>query len=119
LSGADGWMFDGEDALGQVDTMSLDSQRNLKLAYAKDPLFLRVAEQVSVEMNRWSGGFLGREIIGDWRAQLDFTTKIFRVRGLHLADRHIRAADGGPMAASIVDLVLYVVNNYRVLAAAG
>jgi malate synthase len=29
LSGADGWMFDGEDALGQVQTMSLDNQRNL------------------------------------------------------------------------------------------
>jgi malate synthase len=27
LSGADGWMFDGEDALGQVDAMSLDNQR--------------------------------------------------------------------------------------------
>src|SRR5262245_15042972 len=25
LSGADGWMFDGEDALGQVSTMSLDN----------------------------------------------------------------------------------------------
>jgi malate synthase len=36
LSGADGWMFDGEDALGQVDTMSLDNQRNLKLALAGD-----------------------------------------------------------------------------------
>ena len=35
LSGADGWMFDGEDALGQVDTMSLDNQRNLQLAIAK------------------------------------------------------------------------------------
>src|SRR5690349_11767935 len=33
LSGADGWMFDGEDALGQVTTMSLDNQRNLKLAF--------------------------------------------------------------------------------------
>src|SRR4051812_34711570 len=29
LSGADGWMFDGEDALGQTSTMSLDNQRNL------------------------------------------------------------------------------------------
>src|SRR5262245_13888703 len=29
LSGADGWMFDGEDALGQISTMSLDHQRNL------------------------------------------------------------------------------------------
>jgi malate synthase len=31
LSGADGWMFDGEDALGQVVTMSLDNQRHLRL----------------------------------------------------------------------------------------
>ena len=37
LSGADGWMFDGEDALGQVSTMSLDNQRNLKLAIAPRP----------------------------------------------------------------------------------
>ena len=47
LSGADGWMFDGEDALGQVDTMSIDNQRNLQLAIAKDPRFLRVAEEVA------------------------------------------------------------------------
>jgi len=26
LSGADGWMFDGEDALGQINSMSLDNQ---------------------------------------------------------------------------------------------
>ena len=37
LSGADGWMFDGEDALGQMSTMSLDNQRNLKLAIDRDP----------------------------------------------------------------------------------
>ena len=42
LSGADGWMFDAEDALGQIDTMSLDNQRNLKLAFGKDPLFLQI-----------------------------------------------------------------------------
>jgi len=47
LSGADGWMFDGEDALGQIDTMSLDNQRNLKLAYARDPVFLAAAERVA------------------------------------------------------------------------
>ena len=47
LSGADGWMFDGEDALGQISTMSLDNQRNLKLAIAKDPVFLAAAEQVA------------------------------------------------------------------------
>ena len=51
LSGADGWMFDGEDALGQVETMSLENQRNLKLAIAADPRFIEVAEQVAGEMN--------------------------------------------------------------------
>ena len=115
LSGADGWMFDGEDALGQIKTMSLDNQRNLKLAIHKDPLFMEVAGQVFVEMNRWSMEFFGRNIINDWNEQLNFTTKIFRARGLHLDDRHIRDADGVAMAASIVDMTLYVTNNYRQL----
>jgi malate synthase len=113
LSGADGWMFDGEDALGQVSTMSLDNQRNLKIAIARDPLFLRVAEQVAAEMNDWSRGFFGRPIIGDWQEQLGFTTTIFRARGLHLDDRHVRMADGAGFSASIVDMVLYVVNNHH------
>ena len=52
LSGADGWMFDGEDALGQVSTMSLDNQRNLKLAMHRDPVFMKAAEEVAGEMNR-------------------------------------------------------------------
>jgi len=119
LSGADGWMFDGEDALGQVSVMSLDNQRNLKLAVARDPVFLRVAEQVAAEMNQWGRGFFGRPIIGDWREQLGFTTTIFRARGLHLDDRHVRLADGTGFSASIVDTVLYVVNNHRRLAEAG
>src|SRR5262245_22758591 len=95
LSGADGWMFDGEDALGQLSTMSLDNQRNLKLAIHRDAVFMGAAEQVAAEMNEWAKGFFGRPIIADWRAQLDFTTKIFRARGLHLDDRHVRRADGG------------------------
>ncbi len=119
LSGADGWMFDGEDALGQIASMSLDNQRNLKLAISKDPVFLKVAEQVAGEMNRWAEGFLGYPTIKDWKKQLDFTTKIFRCRGLHLDDRHIRDADGVALAASIADLCLYVVNNYKALQAAG
>ncbi len=119
LSGADGWMFDGEDALGQVQTMSLDNQRNLKLAIARDRLFLDVARQVAEEMNAWARGFFGREIIADWREQLDFTTVIFRCRGLHLDDRHVRRAGGAGFSASIVDLVLYVVNNHERLRAAG
>ena len=40
LSGADGWMFDGEDALGQVSTMSLDNQRSLAFRHQRDPVFL-------------------------------------------------------------------------------
>lgn len=119
LSGADGWMFDGEDALGQISTMSLDNQRNLKLAIQRDPVFLKVAEQVAGEMNRWAQSFFGRPTIGDWRKQLDFTTKIFRARGLHLDDRHVRHAGGASFSASIVDAVLYVVNNHRQLRDAG
>ena len=118
LSGADGWMFDGEDALGQITTMSLDNQRSLKLAIAAAPVFLQVAEQVSKEMNTWAQGFLGREIVSDWRQQLGFTTKIFRARGLHLDDRHLRV-NGQSLSASIVDLTLYVVQNYKALQTAG
>ena len=119
LSGADGWMFDGEDALGQVATMSLDNQRNLKLAIARAPAFLQVAERVANEMNEWAQGFLGRSIISDWREQLNFTTQIFRARGLHLDDRHVRLGDGSGFSASIVDLCLYVANNQQPLRQAG
>lgn len=119
LSGADGWMFDGEDALGQVETMALDNQRNLKLAIAQDPLFLEVAEEVAAEMNAWGQGFFGRPIIANWREQLGFTTKLFRCRGLHLDDRHVREAGGTGFSASIADLVLYVVTNHERLLAEG
>jgi isocitrate lyase len=119
LSGADGWMFDGEDALGQVTTMSLDNQRNLKLAIARDPVFLESCASVAAEMNEWAQGFFGHPIIEDWKRQLDFTTKMFRARGLHLDDRHVRSADGSGFSASIVDTVLYVVNNHEALRSAG
>ena len=119
LSGADGWMFDGEDALGQVTTMSLDNQRNLRLGIARAPEFLAAAERVAGEMNAWAEGFLERPIIGDWRAQLDFTTTIFRARGLHLDDRHVRMADGTGLSASIVDAALYVAANHAALRARG
>lgn len=119
LSGADGWMFDGEDALGQISTMSLDNQRNLKLAIHRDPVFMEVAEEVAAEMNTWAQSFFGRPIVDDWIAQLDFTTTIFRARGLHLDDRHVRQAGGAGFSASIVDTTLYVVNNQQQLRAAG
>jgi len=119
LSGADGWMFDGEDALGQISTMSLDNQRNLKLAIQRDPMFMKAAEQVAAEMNAWALDFFGRPIIADWRRQLDFTTKIFRPRGLHLDDRHIRQSPDHGFSASIVDTTLYIVNNFEALRQAG
>ena len=117
LSGADGWMFDGEDALGQISTMSLDNQRNLKLAISAEDIFLQAAEQVANEMNKWSVSFLGQETINDWQTQLDCTTKIFRARGLHLDDRHIRDVKGVALSASVVDVTTYVVNNYQNLQA--
>jgi len=119
LSGADGWMFDGEDALGQVDTMSLDNQRNLRLALGFDAQFLEVAESVAGEMNDWARGFFGREIVADWRRQLEFTTRLFRPRGLHLDDRHVRHAGGAGFSASIVDATLHAVHNHRALGAQG
>jgi len=112
-------MFDGEDALGQVDAMALDNQRNLRIAFAREPRFLDVAERVAGEMNTWADGFLGRPIIDDWQRQLDVTTRIFRARGLHLDDRDVRAADGSGFSASIVDVVLYVVANHVTLRADG
>jgi malate synthase len=119
LSGADGWMFDGEDALGQLSTMALDNQRNLALALRRDAVFLRAAESVAAEMNAWSDGFFGRQIVADWRRQLDFTTTIFRPRGLHLDDRHVRRADGFGFSASLVDAALFVTANHRALADRG
>ena len=112
LSGADGWMFDGEDALGQVQSMSLDNQRNLRLAVDRDPAFLAAAEGVAAEMNAWAQDFFDRRIVDDWRRQLEFTTLIFRARGLHLDDRHVRLADGSGFSASIVDAALFVAANH-------
>jgi len=119
LSGADGWMFDGEDALGQVTTMSLDNQRSLRMALHGEARFRDVAREVASEMNRWAADFFGHPIVDDWQEQLQFTTRMFRTRGLHLADRHVRCADGSPFSASIVDLCTYAVNNYDALDASG
>jgi malate synthase len=93
--------------------MSLDNQRNLKLAIHRDNVFMSTAENVATEMNAWAKGFFGKPTIDNWVKQLDFTTKIFRARGLHLEDRHIRSSSGGGFSASIVDATLFVVNNYK------
>ena len=115
LSGADGWMFDGEDALGQLSTMALDNQRNLRLAIARDPIFSSAAESVAQEMNAWAESFLRRRIIDEWRRQVDVTTIIFRARGLHLDDRHVRRSDGTGFSASIADTAEYLVLNQQTL----
>jgi malate synthase len=117
LSGADGWMFDGEDALGQVATMSLDNQRNLTLALSRAPLFMKVAAEVATEMNAWAAGALGKVIVHDPTAQLAHTVPLFRARGLHLDDRHVRWADGTGFSAAIVDAAIYVANNHGHLSA--
>jgi malate synthase len=70
-------------------------------------------------MNASAGPFLGRTIIDDWKAQLSFTTVIFRARGLHLDDRHIRRADGPGFSASIVDAAMFLVNNHARLRSEG
>ncbi len=119
LSGADGWMFDGEDALGQVDTMSLANFRNIKLAFAGDAQFHDVAQVVAGEMNNWAVDFHGREIISDWHEQLQVTTRIFRARGLHLDDRHIAHEDGHGYSASLADAALYLANNAETLRSQG
>jgi malate synthase len=80
---------------------------------------MTAAEGVAAEMNAWAEPFLGRRIIDDWKAQLAFTTVIFRARGLHLDDRHIRRADGGGFSASIVDATTFLVNNHARLRTEG
>jgi malate synthase len=70
-------------------------------------------------MNAWAQGFFQRPIVDDWTRQLDFTTKIFRARGLHLDDRHIRVKGGSGFSASIVDASMYIVNNHAALRRAG
>ena len=97
----------------QVATVPLDNQRNLKLAIQRDSVFMKTAENVAREMNDWGKAFFGKPIIDDWVKQLDFTTKIFRARGLHLEDRHIRPKAGGGFSASIVDATVFVVNNHK------
>src|SRR5688500_2050425 len=80
---------------------------------------MTAAECVAGEMNAWARGFLGRDIITAWRTQLDFTTRIFRARGLHLDDRHVEHATGESLSASIVDLALYVGGNHARLRGEG
>jgi malate synthase len=117
LSGAEYVLLDGEDSFSQLGTMSLEGQRNLKLAISKDPVFMKVAESVASEMMK-NGK---RPQDWNWRKLIDenYTTRIYRVRGLHLDDRHIEytTAAGKKIAlsATLADAVLFIVNNYKAL----
>ena len=68
LSGADGWMFDGEDALGPGRH---DVARQPAQPQAGDPprpaCSSSVAENVAGEMNAWAEGFFGKRIVDDWK----------------------------------------------------
>ncbi len=83
------------DALGQISTMSLDNQRNLKLAIHRDPLFMKVAETVAVEMDQWNKQFSGKTIINGLGQAAGFHHQKYSapVAGI-LDDRHVRLANG-------------------------
>ena len=113
-------MFDGEDALGQISTMSLDNQRNLKLAIHRDPVFLKVAEAGRRRDERVGARFLrARRSSPTGASSSTSRRRSSAPRGLHLDDRHVRHADGAGFSASIVDAALYVVNNHQRLRDAG
>ena len=91
LSGADGWMFDGEDALGQISTMSLDNQRNLKLAIHRDPVF--------TEGCRTGGG--RDEQVGAGLFRTPHHQRLEKAARLHDQDlSRARAASGRPSRAA-------------------
>ena len=71
-----------------------------------DPRFLDVADAGRGRDERLGGGLprAGRSSTTGAR-QLGFTTRIFRARGLHLDDRHVRWSGRPGFSASIVDLV--------------
>lgn len=121
LSGADGMMFDGEDALGQLDTMSLDNIRALIVAYKKEPIFWQVAEEVAGEYIKAGK----RDANWNWRELLEnnFTTRIYRVRGLHLDDRHVgftdAAGQNAAVSATIADMVNYLTQAGPILLSQG
>jgi malate synthase len=71
-----------------------------------------VAERVAGEMSEWGRSFFGREIVPDWRQQLDFTTASSGRAG----STSTIATCARPTAPdSRVDRghALYVVNNHR------
>ena len=113
-------MFDGEDALGQVSTMSLDNQRNLKLAIHRDPLFLRSPSRSPREMNQWAQGFFGRADHPRLAQAARFHDEDLPRRAACISTIATSATPtAAGFSASIVDVALYVVNNHERCGEAG
>ena len=104
LSGADGWMFDGEDALGQVVD---DVARQPAQPQAGDPPRPGVPEGRRAGGRRdepvGAGLLRPRRSSPTGRSSSTSRPRSSAPRGLHLDDRHIRHADGAGFSASIVD----------------
>ena len=75
--------------------------------------------KVAETINTFHQEFHGERLFTDYKEQLNFTTKIYRPRGLHLDDRHLQTSDGESFSAAIADVTLYVTNNYKQLLAEG
>jgi malate synthase len=57
LSGADGWMFDGEDAQGKLIPCRWTINEILKLQLIGNPYLWVWLSRVAQEMNKWAEGF--------------------------------------------------------------
>ena len=99
LSGADGWMFDGEDALGQVDD---DVARQPAQPEAGDPPRRRCVHdgrRAGCRRDERVGAAASSAapIVQDWQTQLDFTTRIFRAARPAPRRSARRATTGGEL----------------------
>ena len=99
--------------------MSLDNQRNLKLAIHRDPVFLKVAEQVAGEMNTWAKGSSGARSSPTGGSSSTSPRRSSAPADCTSTTGTSGTANGESFSASIVDLTLYVVNNYQQLRHAG
>ena len=95
-------------------TMSLDNQRNLKLAIHRDPVFMKVAEQVAGEMNAVGTGFL-RHARSSTTGKSSSTSRPRSSAPAACTSTTATSAtsSGAGFSASIVDATLYIVNNHR------
>jgi malate synthase len=119
LSGADGWMFDGEDALGQGRDDVAGQPAEPAAGHRARPAVLEGAESVAEEdetVGRSVSRPHDRRRLAD--AGLDFTTVLFPRARAAPCQTGTSSAPTGQVPASIVDLAMYVVHNQATRAAA-